>query len=730
MRLGIIGLLFGTALYAHAEPVSFRLEVMPVLARGGCNQGSCHGNLNGKGGFKLSLRGEDPIADLATLTRGMYARRTDPLCPAESLILRKATGTVPHEGGPRFPVDSSEYRILRDWIAGGCRDDQPPKLVKLIVTPTSKILFEPDDRVKIDVVGHFADGSQRNLTHLAVFEPTVVGSVNVSPDGTVTRLRSTELNVLVRYLDHQAPVTLAFLPARENFTWTDLPLTNPVDQHLYPQWKSLRLTPSPLADDAMFLRRVYLDTLGILPTVEEARTFLDDKTAAKRDRLIGALLNRPEFADFWAQKWGDLLRNEEKSLDRKGVRVFHQWIRDWIAAGKPMNEFAREVIAARGSTYQNPPANLYRSLREPYARAEAIAQVFLGTRLQCAKCHNHPFERWTQDDYHEFAAFFGRIDYRIVTNNRRDKFDQHEFDGEQIVVMRHEGGLKHPRTQQVMSPRLIGDSHFVESGDPLQTLADWVARPDNAFFARAQANRVWFHLMGRGLVEPIDDFRSSNPAVNEPLLDDLARHFAASDFDLRSLVRLILTSRTYQLSSAAASTNGEDEIHFSKALVRPLEAEQLLDAVAQVTGSQPKFDGYPLGTRAGQVAAIAQERRSKRGAEAERFLKSFGKPERLLTCECERLENVGLAQAFQMLTGDMLHEMLTDPNNRIGELIKRAKSDAERIEALYLSALSRRPTPDESKKLLQFLAKAKDQREALEDLIWGLVNSKEFLLRR
>ncbi len=502
MRGQSLLLLLCVALSAHAAPVSFRQEVMAVLSRAGCNQGACHGNFNGKGGFRLSLRGENPDMDLQTLTRDMQARRTDTVRPAESLILRKATGRVPHEGGPRFPVDSAEYRILRDWIAGGCRDDNPPKLLGLSVSPRSKILFEPAGQVKIDVVGHFADGTNRNLTHLVVFEPTVVGTVNIAADGTMTKLRHGELNIIVRYLDRQVPVTLAFLPARESFTWSDGQSANPVDKHLAAQWKSLRLTPSPVADDSMFLRRVYLDTLGILPTPEEVQAFLGDETPDKRERLIDALLRRPEFADFWAQKWSDLLRNEEKSLDRKGVRVFHQWIRDSIAAGKPLNEFAREIIAARGSTYQNPPTNLYRSLRDPYLRSEAVAQVFLGIRLQCAKCHNHPFDRWTRDDYHEFAAFFGRIDYRIVENNRRDQLDKHEFNGEQIVVMRRDSGLKNPRTEDVMAPRLLGHRRHVSEGDELQILADWVARPDNPYFARAQVNRVWFHLIGRGLVEP------------------------------------------------------------------------------------------------------------------------------------------------------------------------------------------------------------------------------------
>jgi hypothetical protein len=732
MRGPSVCLVFVAAAAAHAEPVSFRHDVMPVLARAGCNAGACHGNLNGKGGFKLSLRGEDPAADLATLTRDMFARRTDPLRTDESLILRKATGRMSHEGGPRFAPDSTEYRLLRSWIAAGCPDDRPdlPRLTRLEVTPTSRIHFDPADRVKIHAVAHFSDGSGRDVTHLAVFEPTVAAAVSITPDGTVTKLRSCELNVIVRYLDRQVPVTLAFLPAREDFAWTEAPLTNPVDRFLFPQLMALRLTPSPLADDAMFLRRAYLDALGVLPTAAEARAFLDDPSPAKRDRLVDELLRRPEFSDYWAQKWADLLRLEEKALDRKGVRVFHQWLRDSIAAGKPLNEFARDLIAARGSTYQSPPANLYRSLREPYARAEAVAQVFLGVRLQCAKCHNHPFDHWTQDDYHQFAAFFGSVDYRVVENNRRDKFDLHEFDGEQIVFLNRDRVLKHPRTQAPLVPRLLDFDRPAPPGDPLQTLAEWVASPDNPFFAKAQANRVWFHLMGRGLVEPNDDFRVSNPPVNGPLMDELAAFLRDSRFDLRALVRLIMTSRTYQLSSHPAGTNAEDELHFSKAIVQPLEAEQLLDAVSQVTGSRPKFDGYPAGTRAGQMAALPQERKSKRGLQAERFLKAFGKPERLLTCECERADDMGLVQAFQLLTGEMLQEMLADPNNRIGKLLAGGKTDREIVEELYLSALSRRPTADELDKLKGFIGQAKDPRAAVEDVIWGLVNSKEFLLRR
>jgi hypothetical protein len=711
---------------AHAAAPSFRNDVMAVLSRAGCNQGACHGSLNGKGGFKLSLRGEDHEFDRLALTRDTFARRISPHRPAESLLLRKATGAVAHEGGPRFGSDSLEYAILRDWIAAGCPNDPPtlPRLTKLEVTPRQAILIEPDDRLRLNVKGQFADGSMRDLARLAVYETTSVGIVNVSPAGEVVKQQPGELVILVRYLDKQVPVQVAFIPAREQFVWRDVPLTSAIDRLLFPQFKALRLTPSELAGDSMFLRRAYLDAIGVLPSVEETRAFLADARSDKLERLIDSLLERPEFADYWAQKWADLLRNEEKALDRKGVRVFHRWLRDRIAAGAPLNEFAREIIAGRGSTYASPPANFYRSLREPYARAEAVAQVFLGTRIGCAKCHNHPFDRWTQNDYHDFTAFFGTIDYRILENNRRDKLDKHEFDGEQVVLVTRESSLKHPRTGAPLRPRLLGEAAPVPTeSDRLLALADWVAAKDNSFFARAQANRVWYHLLGRGLVDPIDDFRPTNPAVNQRLLDCLAGRFAASNFDLRAIVREIMRSRTYQFSSETGATNHDDETHFSRALIQPLEAEQLLDGVCQVLDVPVKFNGYPLGTRAGQVAALQQPEGGRRGARrndmAEKFLKLFGKPERLLSCECERSDDTGMLQSFQLLTGELLHSLLSEENNRIGKLIAQGKTDAEIVETFYLAALSRYPTAAEKEKLTAFVSRAKDRPAALEDFVWG-----------
>jgi hypothetical protein len=717
-----------------AEPVRFRNDVMAVLSKAGCNQGACHGNQNGKGGFKLSLRGQDPEFDLAALTHDTLGRRINPERPADSLVLRKATATIPHEGGRRFPVGSPEYRLLLDWITAGASPDplDTATLRQLDVTPAAQVLPEPADRVQLQVRATFADGSDRDVTRLAVFE-TSNSVASVTPGGEVRRQQPGETAILVRYLDQQTAVQLAFIPARPDFVWPDLPEANYIDHHVYNKLRSLRMLPSGLCSDSVFLRRCYLDTLGVLPTVAEARRFLEDPRPDKRSRLIDELLQRPEFADFWALKWSDLLRNEEKVLDRKGVQAFHAWIREGIGEGKPLNDFARDLLGARGSTYSEPAANFYRALRDPQARAEAVAQVFLGVRLQCARCHNHPFDRWTQDDYHSLAAFFARVQYRIVENRRRDKFDKHEFDGEQIVFQTREGEVTHPRSGTVMQPRFLGapTPDFPADADRLQALADWVARPDNLLFARAQANRVWYHLLGRGIVEPNDDFRASNPPVNAPLLGALARDFAAHHFDLRYLVRTILESRTYQLSAVPNETNRDDEANFAHALVRPLQAEQLVDALSQVTSVAVPFNGYPLGLRAGQLPGLhAGEGRGQRPTEGERFLASFGKPERLLNCECERSDDTTLGQAFQLITGEMLNQMLRQPDNRLGRLLAAQGSDEGILEELYLSALCRWPTPAERSKGIAYLQRVKDRRAALEDLTWGLVNAKEFLLRQ
>lgn len=722
----------GASLSAQT-PVSFRNEVMAVLSRAGCNQGICHGNLNGRGGFKLSLRSEDPAFDLAALTRGMLGRRINRQQPEASLILQKASGQIAHEGGVRFAVGSEEYRILRDWIAQGLRVDAPaaPRLTGLTVTPVEQYIMQPHNRTTVKARATFSDGTVRDVSSLAVFESTNP-KIDVSRFGWVGTDAPGETTIVVRYLDRQATSLLAFVAARPTFIWKAPPAANYIDAHVYTRLQKLRISPSALCADTDFVRRTYLDTIGLLPTPAETRRFLSDTRADKRAKLIDALLERPEFADTWAIKWADLLKVEEKQLDRQGVKVFHAWIRKSIVDNKPLNEFARELIASRGSTYKQPAANYYRALRDPQTRSEAFAQVFLGIRMMCAKCHNHPYNQLTQDDYHQLAAFFPRVQYKIVANQRKDKLDKHEFIGEQIVFMDNKSEVKHPVSGEVLAPKFLGGAVARPDAkdDRLILLSKWVADPKNPYFARTQANRIWSYLMGRGIVDPEDDFRQSNPPVNAPLLDALTRDFVAHKFDQKHLIRTVMNSRTYQLSAIPNLTNRDDELNFSHTLVRSLSAEALLDAISQVTGVTAEFDGYPRGTRAAQVPSLPSLRRKETLAGGMKFLRQFGKPERLLACACERSDNTTLAQALQLMTGPLVNRALSESDNRLGKLLKAGKSNEAILDELFLAALCRPPNDRERSALLDRVTAATNRRAALEDVLAAILNSKEFLLRK
>ncbi len=724
-------LLSASSVFA-ADDVTFRHHVMPVLAKAGCNSGACHGNLNGKGGFKLSLRGEDASHDLAKLTREQQGRRINLLTPAESLLLRKATASVPHEGGQRFAGDSLEYRLLRDWIAAGARQDRGdlPRLVSLEASPAQNVLVEPVESVQLSVVAAFSDGSRRDVTSLAVYELSNL-TASVSPQGLVQRVKSGEATVLVRFNELQKPVRVAFVPARPDFRWTDPPAANFIDELVHAKLKTLRMNPSPLAGDSEFVRRVHLDVIGVPPTAAEARAFVADQRKDKREQLVDALLKRPEFNDHWALKWSDLLRNEERVLDAKGVRAFHHWIRGNIAANKPLNAFVGEMLVARGSTYQNPAANFYRANRSADVRAEAVAQLFLGTRMQCAKCHNHPYDRWTQNDYYSFAAFFAPIDYRIIQNNARDENDKMMFIGEQLVVMNPKSAMKHPASGQTMKPAFLGDAKAIDGqADALEALADWLASDRNPRFAAAQINRIWFHLLGKGLVDPIDDFRDTNPPSNPALLTALSKAFIESKFDLRQMVRLICTSRTYQLSWQPTQDNEEDEANFAHAYVRRLSAEQMLDAMSSAMDAPLQYNGVPLGYRAAQIPGVHTIYRDRRPSPADRFLTLFGKPPRLMTCECERSNDTTLGQVLELTSGQAIDSLLTDDDNRIARLLRDKRSDAQIVDELYWATLSRAPGDAESQAARRLIEQAKDRRAGLEDVAWGLLNAKEFLLRR
>ncbi len=718
---------------AQAAEPSFRRDVMAVLSRSGCNQGTCHGNQNGKGGFKLSLRGQDPELDLAAITHDQAGRRINLLEPAASLLLLKPSMQVGHEGGRRFKIGAPEYEILRRWIADGALDsahDLPP-LTSLDATPGEQVLYEPQRDVQLKAIAHFADGSTRDVTQLAVYEVSQP-NITVSSSASASFAKPGEATVLVRYLDQQRAVRLAYVPQRTNFVWRDLPAANEIDRQVLAKLKSLRINPAPLCDDSVFLRRAFLDSLGILPTASEAKAFIADAAPDKRIKLIDALLVRPEFADHWALKWSDLLRNEEKVLDFKGVRGFHNWLRESFAANKPLDQLARELVAARGSTYKNPPANYYRANRDAISRAEATAQVFLGVRLQCAKCHNHPFDHWTQADYYGWASVFSRVDYKIVENRRPDDNDKHQFEGEQIVIDAAATEINDPRTNHPRPPRLLDPQQpaLAANADRLETLAAWLTSPSNRLFAQAQTNRIWFHLMGRGIVDPIDDFRGTNPPSHPALLDKLTDDFVSHHYDLRYLVRTIMNSRTYQAGYQTDATNADDEINYSHCILRRLSAEQLLDAVHQTLDLPSHFAGYPAGLRAGQLPGVlALRAREAPPTDEDRLLTFFGKPPRLLTCECERSNETALGQAFQLISGPTLQRMLTAPDNRLARLSAGDRSDSEALGELFAVALAREPTGVEYEKLAKYLDDAADRRAALEDVTWGILNSKEFLFR-
>ncbi|MCS7022444.1 MAG: DUF1549 and DUF1553 domain-containing protein [Gemmataceae bacterium] len=718
-------------------PVSFVREVVPVLTRSGCNSGACHGNLNGKGGFKLSLKGEDLVADYAALTREQGGRRLNVQAAEESLLLLKATGAVPHEGGIRFTPQSQEYALLRRWIAQGARWDNPPlpALQRLAVSPTGEcVIHAPRDRFLLQVTAEFADGTRQNVTHLVTGEFTTLGVARLTPQGEVVREGYGSTVLLIRYLNQVQPLRLVFVPARPTFAAEDWTPFNEIDRLVFQRLQHLRLPPASLCSDEVFLRRAYLDTIGLLPSVDETRTFLADRDPHKRSKLIEQLLNRPEFAENWASKWADILRVEEKSLDRKGVGVFQRWLAAQLAQDRPLAQIAQEILQATGSTYAHPPANFWRAVREPLARAEAVAQVFLGVRIGCARCHNHPFDRWTMDDYYQFAALFVRLDYRIVENSRRDRFDGHEFVGEQIVYQRRDGEMIHPRSGQPAPPRLLAtETALPPEVDRLGAVAQWVADPANPFFAAAQVNRVWKHLLGRGLVDPNDDMSLNNPPSHPDVLAWLVDDFRRQGGRLKPLIRRIMTSRTYQLAATAPlgtnSTPAERELYHAQAIIRPLTAEELLDAWSQVCEVPLVFRGYPAGLRAQQLPAPPLSRRNADGP-AERFLKTFGKPDRLLTCECERSNDPHLLQAFQLLSGELTHQMLTAPNNRLARLLNAGRSDAEILTELYLAALCRYPSDSEQQAILPSVSRSPNRRQAWEDVLWAILNSKEFLLRQ
>ncbi len=701
--------------------VSFRHEFIAALNVGGCNSGACHGTPSGKNGFKLSLRGYDPAADYLQLTRDVLGRRTDRQGPEHSLIYLKALGRVPHEGGQRFTAKSVPARTMLAWLAQGLKDDprELPKLQKVEVLPGARLLNDPVRWQQLSVQAHYSDGSTRDVTRLTVFSSSDPAIAGVDANGLVEFGQSGEVAVLCRYLHEMIAVRLTYLQPKEGFKWSNPPENNYIDKLTFAKLKMLNILPSDLCSDQEFLRRVYMDVCGVLPTAAEARAFLDSKDQNKRARLIDALLERPEYADLWTLKWADVFRSNRKTIQVKGVHVFQKWLRTHVEKNTGVDVMVRELLTASGSTYANPPANYYRIATDPTNLAETTAQLFFGVRMQCAKCHNHPFERWTQDDYYSTAAFFARVKKRKDPTNPSAAPNQK---GAEYIYGARTGEVIHPRTQQAAVPRFLGGvtPKILPGQDRREVLAKWITSADNPFFAKSVANRLWYHVLGRGIVDPVDDFRDSNPSANDDLLDALAKDFATHKFDARHLLRTILNSRTYQLSAQSNDFNKDDNKYFSKAVTKLHTAEQLFDALCAVTDVPEKFAGLPLGTRAVQLPD---------GEVNHPFLKTFGQPARELACECEREGDSNLAQALQLINGPAVNDRLRNANNRIGKVLAKKLSSRETLNELYLVTLSRLPNEAEAKASLEHVERAMNARLAWEDVQWALINSKEFLFR-
>jgi hypothetical protein len=693
--------------------VSFRRDVIPAFSQAGCNMGACHGTPTGKGGFRLSLRGYLPDQDFLVLSREAAGRRIDPMAVDTSMILRKPLGELPHEGGLRLTRGTKAYEYLHDWIAEGAKDDPgAPAAVKLEILPSARVLNAPATNQQIVVLGHFADGSVRDLTPICYYNSSSPEIADVDATGHVSFKSRGEAAVIAHYLDLVANVRLTHLVEVPGFKLADVPQDNAIDKAVYSKLNRMRIPPAELCTDEEFIRRVYLDTIGVLPAPDEVKAFLANSSPNRRAEVVDALLKRAEFLDFWTLKFADVLRSNGRLIQTKGTHVFQRWIRTSLEQNKPMDQFVRELLTADGSTFKNPAANYYRISRDPENSVETTAQLFLGVRIQCAKCHNHPFERWTQDDYYGFAAFFSRV--RQKKGNLPD---------EEVIFVSNDGDVRQPRTGQVMKPKALGGPAYDQGGkadDRRKKLASWLTGPENPFFAKSLVNRIWYHVMGRGIVEPVDDFRDSNPASNDELLDGLAADFTKSGYNLKKLIRDILTSRTYQLSARTTELNADDNLYFSHSLTKLLPAEVLLDAISAVTGTVTAFDGLPKGTRATQIPDGKMENP---------FLKTFGRPARELACECERESDSNLSQALQLIGGATVNGKLRDDNGRMAQLAKSQKSPEEITKELYVVALAREPNATEIAAATKHLNGASDRRQAVEDLGWVLINSKEFLFR-
>ncbi len=695
---------------------SFRNHVIPVMTKMGCNQGACHGALAGKNGFKLTLRGYDPEVDYDTLTRQSVGRRVSLADPSASLILLKPSFAIPHGGGKRFAADSLEYRVIQQWIAAGAPPPAPSdvEIRGLEVFPAAAVLA-PEAEQQLLVRANYSDGHSEDVTRWVKFSSSNEGVATVDDLGHVKMTGSGEVAVTLGYSSRvlYSRLTAPFPNTVSTAAYEQFPRRNFIDDLVLAKLKSLHLAPSKIADDATFLRRAYLDAAGILPTSEEVENFLADTSSDKRAKLVDRLLARDEFTDYWAYKWSDLLLVSSRRLNSTAMWAFYDWIRDSVKRNKPWNQFANEIFLSSGSTRQNGALNYFVLHKDPIELSENATQAFLGQRIMCARCHNHPLEKWTQTQYYQMANLFARVGVKNGASG-----------AENIVFAKTSGDILHPRLARPLPPTpLDGQSIAIDSPEDRRVVfARWLTAPQNAMFARTVVNRVWANFMGRGLVDPVDDVRASNPASNEELFAALAKDFVEHGYDIQRLIRTIMNSGVYQLASEANAANQSDNIYYSKHIVRRLAAEVILDAMSQVTGAPTVFSGYPAGTRALQLPDTQVK---------SEFLTSFGRPPRNICDAAERSSDPTIGQALHVINGDTLNKKLSAPDGTIALFLKLGFSDRRILEFLFLSAYSRYPTDAERQTLTAALQTARPGRQqALEDMVWAMLTSKEFLFSR
>jgi len=690
-------------------PISFAGQIAPLLGKLGCNAGQCHAKAEGQAGFKLSVFAAEPEADHHAIARQGMGRRVLPTSAEKSLILLKASAQIPHGGGQRLTTDSIHYRRLHRWISQGARADADPgaRWTGIEVDPAVSILSGGKAQ-QLRVTAIAADGTRTCITQDAVFDASTTTIANVDDHGLVqTTGIAGEVAILVKYLDHVAVARLTAPQQGGNFVRP--PEQNFVDQHVWNKLQQLNISASKLSQDGPFLRRLYLDTIGTLPTNDEVRQFLADQDTQKRIKAINSVLQRPEYADFWALLWSDLLRVDRRKMDATGSVAMTRWLRRQFLENRPYDEFVRQLLTVEGSMTSESPAPFYKSIDSPEILGRSISQLFLGVRIECAQCHHHPFEKWTQADYYGLGGFFTGITKKGVPGV-----------GE-VLVAKGGGDLPHPKTKEPVPTRALGapPEDITQVIDRRSKLADWMTSPENPFFARMISNRLWAHYFGRGLVEPIDDVRETNPATNEPLLDALADHMIELNYDLKAFTRTLLQSHVYQLSAQSNESNARDQQNFSHCTPKPMAAEVLLDAICQVTDVGEKFNGWPEGFRAIQVwdSQIPSY-----------FLKLFGRPLRNSVCSCERSTQPSISQALHLVNSPEINHKIHSHQGRARKLATSDLTPQALIDELFLVSLSRFPSIDEQNLFLEAFSRPSSNRQAaVEDILWTLLNSKEFI---